>query len=37
VDNIQYISGGTSILAALEMAVTEINSYSKHDVTVVGE
>ena len=32
-----YSGGGTSILAGLQLAVTEINSYSKHNLTVVGE
>jgi hypothetical protein len=37
VDKIGYNGGGTSILAGLEVALNEINSYSKHDLTVVGE
>jgi hypothetical protein len=32
-----YSAGGTSILAGLQLAVTEINNYSKHNLTVVGE
>jgi hypothetical protein len=37
VDKLGYSGGNTSILAALELAVTEINSYSKHNQTAVGE
>jgi len=37
VDRIGYSGGGTDILAALQAAVIEINSYSKHNLTVVGE
>jgi hypothetical protein len=37
VGKLGYSAGGTSILAALELAVAEINSYSKHNLTVVGE
>jgi hypothetical protein len=32
-----YSAGGTSILAGLQLAINEINSYSKHNLTVVGE
>ena len=37
VDSLGYTGGGTSILAALELAINEINSYSKHNLTLVGE
>jgi len=37
VDRINYRGGGTNILAALQEAVKEINGYSKHNLTVVGE
>jgi uncharacterized protein with von Willebrand factor type A (vWA) domain len=37
VDKIGYRGGGTDILAALRAAITEINNYSKHNLTVVGE
>jgi hypothetical protein len=37
VDRLGYRGGGTSILAALQAAVKEINTYSKHNLTVVGE
>lgn len=36
-DGIGYRGGGTDILAALKAAVTEINNYRKHNLTVVGE
>ena len=36
-DGLAYSAGGTSILAGLQLAVTEINNYSKHNLTVVGE
>jgi uncharacterized protein with von Willebrand factor type A (vWA) domain len=37
VDRIGYRGGGTDFLAALRVAINEINSYNKHDLTVVGE
>jgi hypothetical protein len=40
VDNIGYRGGSSSgrdVLAALRAAITEINNYSKHNLTVVGE
>ncbi|GFG35330.1 hypothetical protein Cfor_11731, partial [Coptotermes formosanus] len=35
VNKIGYRGGGTDILAALRAAITEINNYSKHNLTVV--
>jgi hypothetical protein len=37
VDNLGYSGGGTDILKGLQVAVTEINSYAIHNLTVVGE
>jgi uncharacterized protein with von Willebrand factor type A (vWA) domain len=37
VDKIGYSNGGTDILTALQVTIEEINSYSKHSLTVVGE
>jgi hypothetical protein len=37
VDKMGYSGGGTDILIALQVAIQEINSYSKHSLTVVGE
>ena len=36
-DRIGYRGGGTNILGALQAAISEINGYSKHNLTVVGE
>jgi hypothetical protein len=36
-DKIGYNGSGTNILTALQVASEEINSYSKHSLTVVGE
>jgi uncharacterized protein with von Willebrand factor type A (vWA) domain len=37
VDAVTYRGGGTNILAALNTAITEINSYAVHDLTLVCE
>jgi uncharacterized protein with von Willebrand factor type A (vWA) domain len=37
VDQMGYSSGGTDVLAGLQTALSEINSYSQHDLTVVGK
>ena len=37
VDSIPYGEGAADLLAGLQLAVDEINRYSKHNLTVVGE
>jgi hypothetical protein len=37
VEQLGYTGGGTNILAALQLSITEINSYAKHNLTLVGE
>jgi hypothetical protein len=37
VDKIGYSGGGTDILAGLQLAINEIDNYSKHNLTVVSE